>query len=108
MFVDMEIGVVGDFDTVTGFRLAGVKEAYEAEEPGAAVESLKKLMKEDVGLIIITERLADEIREEMDALTAGRAFPLIVEIQDKGGPVEGKIDPIKALIKKAVGVDIKF
>jgi V/A-type H+-transporting ATPase subunit F len=108
MFESMEIGVVGDFDTVTGFRLAGVKEAYEAEEPGAAVENLKKLMKEDVGLIIITERLADEIREEMDALTAGRALPLIVEIQDKGGPVEGKIDPIMALIKKAVGVDIKF
>ncbi len=108
MFVDMEIGVVGDFDTVTGFRLAGVKEAYEAEDPGAAVERLKKLMKANLGLIIITERLADEIRDEIDTLTAGRAFPLIVEIQDKGGPIEGKVDPIRALIKKAVGVDIKF
>jgi V/A-type H+-transporting ATPase subunit F len=104
----MEIGVVGDFDTVAGFRLAGVKEAYEVEESGAAVESLRKMMKEDIGLIIITERLADEIREEMDALTAGRALPLIVEIQDKKGPIEGKVDPIMALIKKAVGVDIKF
>jgi V/A-type H+-transporting ATPase subunit F len=104
----MEIGVVGDFDTVTGFRLAGVKEAYEADGPGAAVENLKKLMKEDLGLIIITERLADEIRDDIEAMTAGRKLPLIVEIQDKGGPIEGKVDPIMALIKKAVGVDIKF
>ena len=108
MCVDMEIGVVGDFATVTGFRLAGVKETYEVEEPGAAVESLKKLMREDIGLIIITERLADQIRDEIEVLTEGKAFPLIVEIQDKQGPIEGKVDPIMALIKKAVGVEIKF
>ena len=105
---NMKIGVVGDFDTVAGFRLAGVKEAYEVENSGEAVESLRKLMNEDMGLVIITERLADKIRDEMNTLTAGRALPLIVEIQDRGGPIEGKVDPIMALIKKAVGVDIKF
>jgi V/A-type H+-transporting ATPase subunit F len=104
----MKIGVVGDFDTVAGFRLAGVREAYEVEKPGEAVESLKKLMKEDVGLIIITERLAEQIRDETAALTEGKALPLIVEIPDKQGSIEGKVDPIMALIKKAVGVDIKF
>jgi V/A-type H+-transporting ATPase subunit F len=104
----MKIGVVGDFATITGFRLAGVKEAYEVEEPKAAVETLKKLMKDDVGLIIITERLADEIRDETAALIEGKTFPLIVEIPDKRGPVEGKVDPIMALIKRAVGVEIKF
>ncbi len=104
----MEIGVVGDFDTITGFRLAGVKETYEVEEPRAAVEILKKLIKKDIGLIIITERLADQIRDETTAIIERNALPLIVEIPDKRGPVEGKADPIMALIKKAVGVDIKF
>lgn len=104
----MKIGVIGDFSTITGFRLAGVKEAYEVEEPGVAVETLKKLLKEDIGLIIITERLADQIRDETATLIEGKTFPLIVEIPDKDGPVEGKVDPIMALIKKAVGVEIKF
>ncbi|MEE8402923.1 MAG: V-type ATP synthase subunit F [Candidatus Hydrothermarchaeaceae archaeon] len=104
----MKIGVVGDFDTVTGFRLAGVREAHEVEEPREGVKILKKLMKEDVGLIIITERLADQIRDETSMLMEGKTFPLIVEIPDKRGPIEGKVDPIMALIKKAVGVDIKF
>ncbi len=104
----MKIGVVGDFDTVTGFRLAGVKETYDVEEPEAAVEALKKLMKEDIGVIIITERLADQIRDETEELIEGKTLPIIVEIPDKKGPIEGKADPIMALIKKAVGVEIKF
>lgn len=104
----MKIGVVGDFDTVTGFRLAGVKETYDVEEPEAAVETLKKLMKEDIGVIIITERLADQIRDETEELIEGKTLPIIVEIPDKKGPIEGKADPIMALIKKAVGVEIKF
>ena len=104
----MKIGVVGDFDTVAGFRLAGVREGYEVDGPGAALESLKKLMKEDIGVIIITEGLAEEIRDETAALLEGKALPLLVEIPDKKGPIEGKMDPIMALIKKAVGVDIKF
>jgi vacuolar-type H+-ATPase subunit F/Vma7 len=31
-----------------------------------------------------------------------------VEIPDKSGPIEKKVDPIKELIRKAVGVEIKF
>lgn len=104
----MKIGVVGDSDTVTGFRLAGIGEAHEVKEPREVVKTLKKLMKEDVGLIIITERLADQVRDETSMLMEGKTFPLIVEIPDKRGPIEGKVDPIMALIKKAVGVDIKF
>lgn len=104
----MKIGVVGDFDTVTGFRLAGVKETYDVEEPGATMEALKKLMKEDIGVIIITERLADQIRDETAELIEGKTLPIIVEIPDKKGPIEGKADPIMALIKKAVGVEVKF
>jgi len=102
----MKIGVVGDFDTVAGFKLAGVREAYEVNNKDEAAESLMKLIKEDMGIIIITERFAEQIRIETAALMRGRALPLIVEIPDKNGPLEGKADPIMALIKKAVGVDI--
>ncbi len=104
----MEIGVVGDFSTVTGFRLAGVRETYEVNEPKDAVEALKELIKKGVGLIIITERLADQIRDSIAALIEGKDLPLIVEIPDREGPDEDRVDPIKSLIKKAVGVDIKF
>lgn len=104
----MKIGVVGDSTTVTGFRLAGVKDAYEVEA-GRAAGVLKELFKdENIGLIIISERIAEQIRRDIDRLTEGKVTPLIVEIPDKKGAIEKKIDPIKELIKRAVGVEIKL
>lgn len=105
----MKIGVIGDSNTVLGFRLAGVRETYETEEPLKALEALKILFKDnEMGLIIITERIADKLRAEIDKLTEGMVTPLIVEIPDKGGAVERKVDPIKEMVRRAVGIEIKF
>lgn len=104
----MKISVVGDSDTVTGFRLAGVKEAFSVSDANSTRETVRELMaKEDISIIIIAERKAEEIREDLVRLTEGRRFPLIVEIPDKQGRMEGKVDLIKELVRKAVGIDIK-
>jgi len=105
----MKIVVIGDNTTVTGFRLAGIKQIYVAE----SIDEAKKALNEaafdsNVGLIIITERFAEGLRKEISYLTEGKVIPLIVEIPDKFGPIEEKVDPIKELVKKAVGVEIKF
>lgn len=105
----MRIGVVGDSTTVTGFRLAGVKDAYEIEDAARAAGVLKELFKdENIGLIIISEKIADQIRKDIDRLTEGKVTPLIVEIPDKKGAIEKKVDPIKELVRRAVGVEIKL
>jgi V/A-type H+-transporting ATPase subunit F len=105
----MRISVIADFDTVVGFRLAGVKEGYVVESPEEALERLREVVKEeDVGLVIMTERLVDRIRSEAEKLLEKRSFPLLVEIPDKTGPIEKKVDPMKELVRRAVGVDIKI
>jgi len=105
----MRISVIGDFDTVVGFRLAGVKDGYVVETPEEALQRLREVVKEeDVGLVIITERLVDKIRAEVDRLLENRSFPLLVEIPDKAGPIEKKVDPLKELVRRAVGVEIKI
>jgi len=104
----MKISVVADFDTVTGFRLAGVREAYVVETPEEAFERIKELIKkEDIGIVITTERIMEKIRQEVSELLEGKNFPLLVEVPDKGGKIEKKVDPINELIKRAVGVEIK-
>jgi V/A-type H+-transporting ATPase subunit F len=104
----MRVSVIGDFDTVTGFKLAGVKDTKEVGDPKDAIPILKKeIKKEDIGVIIITERIAEEIRDEMKAFTEDLVMPIIVEIPDKKGPMEAKIDPIKEMVRRAVGVEIK-
>lgn len=105
----MKISVLGDTTTVTGFRLAGIRDAYEISSPKEAASLLRELVGDkEMGLVIVTERIADEIRAEMDRITEGRITPLIVEIPDREGPMVKKVDPIKELVKRAVGVEVKF
>ncbi|WP_456475802.1 V-type ATP synthase subunit F [Candidatus Pyrohabitans sp.] len=105
----MKVSVIADYDTVVGFRLAGVREGYPVDSPEEALERLREIVKKDeVGLVIVTERLVDKIRGDVDRLLEKRNFPLLVEIPDKKGAIEKKVDPLKELVRRAVGVDIKI
>jgi V/A-type H+-transporting ATPase subunit F len=105
----MKIGIIGDHSTVTGFRLAGVNEGFEVEEGKEALPILKDKFKEkDSGLIIITEKLYEEIEEDIKRLTEKRVTPMVVAIPDSKGFFEERVDPIKELVRKAVGIEIKY
>ncbi|MHC1636390.1 MAG: V-type ATP synthase subunit F [Candidatus Methanospirareceae archaeon] len=104
------IAVIGDPDTATGFRLAGVKEVYECEEKEEeVVPVLERLAKEKTTIIIITERLAAKAREKIREINSKKkeeVAPIIIEIPDKRGPIEKEIDEIGRLIKRAIGIAI--
>lgn len=100
----MKVAVLGDTDTVIGFSLAGIKIKKVADKKNVKNKIEEFIKKGDIGLIIITESLAEEIRSEIDELRK-KLYPIIVEIPDKKGPMERK-DPIISLIKRTVGVDI--
>ncbi|GBE17709.1 MAG TPA: V-type ATP synthase subunit F [Euryarchaeota archaeon] len=105
----MNISVIADHSTVTGFRLAGVNKGFEAEDGKDALPILKELFKDkEAGLIIITEKLYEELDEEIKRLTEKRVTPMIVAIPDSKGFFDERIDPIRALVKKAVGIEIKY
>jgi len=111
------IAVIGDRETVIGFRLAGVQAVYEVsqneeEKENETLNLLNKLVSEDgVVLIIINERLAAEtrVRNKIQAINENKrgVTPIIVEIPDKRGPMEQKVSEIERLIKRAVGVALK-
>ena len=101
----MEIVVIGDQHTVTGFSLAGVKRVYGAED---GKQSLKKILSDDtVGVLIVTERFAEENRRVVEEhKSSKRMAPIVVEVPDVSGPVERKVDPIRELIRRAIGTDV--
>lgn len=104
----MKISVIADRDTVNGFALAGIKDLYAVDNREEAKRALAEVMENpDMGVVIITERyalyLTDDIRRWREEKPL---YPLIVEIQDKKGKVERE-DPIRVLIKRAVGLDIE-
>jgi V/A-type H+/Na+-transporting ATPase subunit F len=101
----MQFYVIGDESTVTGFGLAGV-EGEVVETADEAREALAKAFASpDVGIIIVTEKIAAELHAEMEAYIFGRSFPLIIEIPDRTGPSEGRVS-IRQLVRSAVGINV--
>ncbi len=108
---EKSIAVIGDEDTVIGFGLAGIKNAVTVTNDSDKVEvisSLKGLIKTPgLGFIIITEKIAENIRPELERLKAEKAlYPIFIEIPDKGGELPERLDPIRGLIKRAIGMEV--
>jgi len=99
----MKIAVVGDLDMATGFRLAGLTDVYEVNNNDEALKALEGLKdREDIGLIIISEKLGESIRDRLSKFNK-----IVVEVPDKNGPIVREHDPIKELVRKAVGIELK-
>ncbi|MBN1464749.1 V-type ATP synthase subunit F [candidate division KSB1 bacterium] len=101
----MKYFVIGDEDTVLGFGLVGVK-GFAVKNQTEAENSLKEALKDaEIGIIIITEKVAEWIRPQVDAYLFTYNFPLIVEIQDRGGRMAGK-SGIHQMVNEAIGVKL--
>ncbi|MFX1565930.1 MAG: V-type ATP synthase subunit F [Promethearchaeota archaeon] len=102
-----KIAIIGDTDTVVGFRLAGI---LNSNIPSDASETRQALLTfsqdSNISIIIITEPLAEENRETIEELSE-RPYPVIVEIPDKTGRLEGKESSIRRLVKRAIGVELE-
>jgi V/A-type H+-transporting ATPase subunit F len=103
----LKIAVIADADTAMGFALTGIKDLYAVDNREDAKSALSEVMQnEDIGVVIITERYAHSLREDIRRWREDKPlYPLLVEVQDKKGPVSRE-DPIRLLIKRAVGLDI--
>ena len=86
-----------------GFGMVGVpgRSVATAEQAEDAVKAA--LADGDVGVIIIPERIAELIRPMVDRFLFTGRFPLIVEIPDRSGPMEGKLG-IREMVNAAIGV----
>lgn len=101
----MKYYVIGDEDTVIGFRLAGVDGAVVRNRAEAASSFDLALQDHDRGIIIIPERIAELIRNKVDRYIFSEQFPLILEIPDRHGKVEGK-PGLRELVNKTVGIGV--
>ena len=99
----MKYFIIGDEDSVLGFGMVGVKgklvsNAQEAEEAFQSV-----LQDREVGIVVITERIAELIRPQVDRYMFTEVFPLIVEIPDRLGQIVGKLN-LRETVNRAIGI----
>jgi vacuolar-type H+-ATPase subunit F/Vma7 len=86
---DQGFFVIADGRTLLAFALAGIPGG--AADNAAEARQLLAQGRADpgVGLVLITERVAREIRAEVDAVRQEGRPPLILEIPDLKGPLPG-------------------
>ncbi|MDD5555878.1 MAG: V-type ATP synthase subunit F [bacterium] len=96
--------VIGDEETVVGFRLAGIR-GRAARTPDEARGALGVAAATDgVRVIVITEAVAAWLGEEIGGFDPLR-FPLILTVPDRRGPAEGR-PSIRDVVRAAVGVPL--
>lgn len=92
-------------DTWVGMRLTGINGVLVRDRENA-LTAIKRAMKdEDIGILILTERVVDMAKEEVMELKLKCKTPLIVEIPDRRG-TSRDVDTISNYIKNSVGIRI--
>jgi V/A-type H+-transporting ATPase subunit F len=101
----MEYFVIGDEDTVLGLGMAGVRGRTVTDVQGAQAAFSDAIGNRAIGIVIITEAIADLIRPLVDQYIFTRTFPLIVEIPDRTGRMPGRPD-IRELVNRTIGLKL--
>jgi len=99
------IVVIGDTPTCTGFRLAGVQSVYPVEGKDASEILDGLLSMNEVGIIIINEKILGQMGNQMKKKLEKIAKPVIIAVPDKDGPME-QADSLKNMVKKALGFEL--
>lgn len=105
----MKVIALCDKDTAAGLQLAGIQTVYVPNEKRSAIQYWHEIEDhiESIGLVIVTEKIAEELGKDLVEFRMRNIIPIILEIPDKQGRKSDHIDYISYLIKKAVGMEIK-
>lgn len=113
---DLKIYIIGDEDSVVGFLLAGIgfkdglgrKNFFivNSKTNKSEIEDIFKeyTSKNDCGVILINQQIADEIRYLVDL--NDKIIPTILEIPSKDKPFDPNKDSIIQRVKLFFGGDI--
>ncbi len=92
-------------DTWVGMKLAGINGLIVHDRENALI-AIKNAMKNDeIGIIILTEKVVDMATEEVMEYKLKSKTPLIIEIPDRHGTTRG-YDAITNYIRDSVGIRI--
>ena len=99
-----QIAVLGDKDSVMGFKALGLT-VFPVDDVEQARHTLHRIAKEEYAVVYLTEQLAAQLPQEVarykDALT-----PAIILIPGKEGSLGLGMANIKKSVERAVGADI--
>jgi V/A-type H+-transporting ATPase subunit F len=99
-----EIAMVGDRDSILGFKALGVS-IFPAETKGEAIGILRNLIEQEFKIAFITEQVAPDAETIADEM-ADRTMPVIMMIPSNRGTTGVGMQRMQGLVRKAAGADI--
>ena len=98
----MEIAVIGSSDFILGFRLAGIRKTYAAENDERLVHHITNVLDDNtVGILVLNSRDMNKIPRRLQTTLEDSVKPTVIAI----GGEEGGLS-MRDRIKRSVGVDL--
>lgn len=99
-----KIAVIGDRDSVLGFKALGI-EVHTPKEEIEVRKTIHRLAKENYGVLFITEELANKCKDTITKFDE-HFTPAIIPIPSNRGTLNIGMDRIDENVEKAVGVNL--
>ena len=99
-----KIAVLGDRDSVLGFKALGLDVSF-VEDADSAREELHRLAREGYAIIYIPEQLAKDLSAEI-ARYKDSVTPAVILIPGKTGSLGLGASALQSAVERAVGADI--
>ncbi|MEM0090495.1 MAG: V-type ATP synthase subunit F [Nitrososphaerota archaeon] len=98
----MRVVAVGSRSFIMGFRLAGAG-GIEVTDAKEVLSTVNKLMSDpEVGLIILSEELTYEIRNEINEIRSKKSMPLIYVLPSPSTSTKGM--DYRTLLRQVLGI----
>jgi V/A-type H+/Na+-transporting ATPase subunit F len=99
----MEIAVIGNSEFILGFRLAGIRKTYAAENDEKLNEHITRVLQDsEVAILVLNSSDMEKIPRRLRATLDNSVKPTVIAI---GGEEKGGLS-MRERIKRSVGVDL--
>lgn len=92
-------------DTFLGLKLAGINGIIVHNREDALNEIKRAIQSDDIGILILTEKIVDMIEDEVMEYKIKSKTPLVIEIPDRHGSIRDT-NAIEEYIRNSIGVRI--
>ncbi|MFH0836162.1 MAG: V-type ATP synthase subunit F [Candidatus Micrarchaeota archaeon] len=101
-----KIAVLADSESLVGFKLAGITQAFECTRDNADERVNEVLEKHGIGLVILTRDLLDSLSAKTLKRVEDSTNPVVLTIPSKGAALGEGGEGLAEMVKRAIGVDL--